>query len=209
MLRAQYARHCQARGYQFTKDWFSHNLAVWQHVLNPLAHAPDLHVLEVGCWEGRATCWLLDNILTHPSSRITCIDTFEGSVEHQGLGREVIGPVQARFELNVARTGADDKVTQRVGRSQDVLRTLPSHTYNLFYIDGSHDAPDVLADAVLGWGLVKPKGLIVIDDYEWTEFPSDSTQHPRLAIDAFMSVFRDRLHVVHKGYQVILEKNCD
>jgi predicted O-methyltransferase YrrM len=209
MLRSQYARHCESRGYQFTKDWFSHNLAVWQHVLKPLAHAPDLRVLEVGNWEGRATCWLLDNILTDPSARIVCIDTFEGSVEHQHLGPEAIGSVQSRFESNIARTGAGEKVTQIVGRSQDVLRTLPLGAFDLLYVDGSHAAPDVLEDAVLGWALVKANGLIVLDDYEWTEFQSDSTQHPKVAIDAFLSVFRDRLSIVHKGYQVIVRKESD
>jgi predicted O-methyltransferase YrrM len=205
MLHAQYIRHCESRGYAFTTDWFSHNLHVWHQVLRPLAHAPDLRFLEVGSWEGRSTCWLLDNILTDASATLTCIDTFEGNEEHQRAGA-ALESVQARFDANVVRTGAGAKVTRIVGRSQDVLRTLPRDAYDLLYVDGSHVASDVLEDIVLGWGLVKVKGLIVLDDYEWTELTPGSTRHPKLAIDAFTSVFRDRIRIVHQGYQVIVEK---
>ena len=42
-----------------------------------------LHALELGSWEGSSACWLLAHVLRHPSSRLTCIDTFRGGREHQ------------------------------------------------------------------------------------------------------------------------------
>ena len=38
--------------------------------------------LEIGSFEGRSAIWLLENILTHSNSHLTCVDTFEGSMEH-------------------------------------------------------------------------------------------------------------------------------
>ncbi len=42
---------------------------------------PGLRFLEIGCFEGRATVWMLTNVLTHPTCRIDVIDTFAGSPE--------------------------------------------------------------------------------------------------------------------------------
>lgn len=51
--------------------------------------------------------------------------------------------------------------------SQDWLCQLPVNAFDFYYVDGSHVAPDVMADAVLGWRLLKPGGIMVFDDYEW------------------------------------------
>lgn len=67
----------KVKGYKFTTDWFIENLPTWEQYLIHLANQPEINVLEIGSWEGMSACWLLDNILTHESSRITCIDTFE------------------------------------------------------------------------------------------------------------------------------------
>jgi hypothetical protein len=53
----------QRRGkYSFTVDWFSRHLPVWNEVLMPLRGRP-LRALEIGCFEGAATTWLIDNVL--------------------------------------------------------------------------------------------------------------------------------------------------
>lgn len=44
------------------------------------------------------------------------------------------------------------------GRSEAVLRDLPLGRYDFVSIDGSHEAADMLSDAVLIWPLAKPGG---------------------------------------------------
>jgi hypothetical protein len=206
LQRQQYLKNCIYKGYQFTQDWFSIHIYLWQQVLKNFANLPNLKFLEIGSWEGRATSWLLDNILTHESAKITCIDTFKGSCEHQNLDADCIKSLETRFDFNIALTGSADKVEKNVGISQEVLRTLPLDTYDFLYIDGSHIASDVLEDAVLGWRLVKVKGVIIFDDYNWPEVKDNPTQHPKLAIDAFLTIFRDKIQIIFKGYQVIIQK---
>jgi len=53
------------------------------------------------------------------------------------------------------------------GRSDAMLRDLPHDHFDYISIDGSHEAADVLSDAVLSWPLLKTGGLICFDDYEW------------------------------------------
>ena len=53
----------------YTRDWFGNNVPVWTRLLAPLAGRPGARALEIGCFEGRATCWLLGNVLTGADAR--------------------------------------------------------------------------------------------------------------------------------------------
>jgi len=205
--KLKYYAHVAQRGYEFTQDWFSINIPVWQHFLALFINLPDFKVLEIGSWEGRSTCWILDNLLLHPTARITCVDTFDGSVEHEVLcDQEQVRTIEQRFDANIAKTGASEKVRKLVGSSQSVLRSLIPHTYNLAYIDASHVATDVLEDAMLTWRLVKIGGTIIFDDYGF-QFPEGVTElPPKIAIDAFLNIFSKKVRLLHQGYQVLIEK---
>jgi predicted O-methyltransferase YrrM len=139
---------------------------------------------------------MLENVLTDPSSSLTCVDPYQ---EH--IGEEV----KERFLANVARAGAADRVTLVRGFSQDKLRELPLDTYHIIYIDGDHRAAPVLEDAVLSWRLLKADGLMVFDDYRW-EVTQPPAERPLMAIDFFAETFADRVEVVHRDYQLILRK---
>ncbi len=205
--KLKYQAQVLEKGYQFSQDWFSINLPVWEHYLTRFIDIPELRVLEIGSWEGRSTCWLIENILTHPSARITCVDPFEGSVEHKVMCEEsVVQTIEQRFDFNIARTGHPEKVRKVVGASQMVLRSLIPDSYHLTYIDGSHIASDVLEDAILTWRLVKVGGMIIFDDYGFL-FPQGIEEDPpRVAIDAFISIFKKKVKLIHQGYQVLIEK---
>ncbi|MGB3205343.1 MAG: class I SAM-dependent methyltransferase, partial [Crinalium sp.] len=211
LVVARYQQEVVAKGYQFTQDWFSWNIPVLQHYLNKFVAQPNIKLLEIGSWEGRSSCWLLDNILTHPSSRITCIDTFEGSFEHTEVfkfGSSYLQSLEARFDFNINQAEASERVHKLIGKSNEVLRTLPLNTYDIAYIDGSHIASDVLEDAVLVWKLVKIGGLIIFDDYPFS-FSEKPLWNTSVAVDAFLTIFSDKLQLTHKGYQVIIEKTQD
>ncbi|XWK91334.1 MAG: class I SAM-dependent methyltransferase [Phormidium sp.] len=196
---AKYEIYNKEKGYQFSQDWFSWNIPIWQEYLQKFANLASLHFLEIGSWEGRSTCWLLDNILTHESAEITCIDIFEDNQEG------CLKTIEERFDFNIACTGTPEKVKKKIGRSQEVMRTLPLNFYDVLYIDGSHVASDVLTDAVLGWDLVKVGGIIIFDDYGFnlTDQPNQSS---KVGVDAFLTAFHDKIKVLHQGYQVIIEK---
>jgi tetratricopeptide (TPR) repeat protein len=141
---------CGARDYQFTDNWFTNNIPIWEKHLKPLAHRAGINALEIGSYQGMSTCWLLDNILTHSSAKITCVEPY----------------FKEQFEANVAKTGALSKVSKITSQSQDILGSLESNSYDFVYIDGNHQNNIVLQDAVLSWRLVKVGGLIIFDDYE-------------------------------------------
>lgn len=208
LAKARYEASNRAKGYQFTQDWFSRNIVVWEQYLLKFANVPELNMLEIGSWEGRSTCWLLEKVLTHETASITCIDTFEGSVEHKlWFDDSYLTSIEDRFDFNVAKTGTPEKVTKIVGNSKDALKALPLDCYDLLYIDGSHLACDVIEDAVMSWRLVKVGGTIVFDDYDFI-FPDNPNQNTKVAIDAFLTIFGHKLKIIHQGYQVIIEKTA-
>ena len=180
---------CAAKNYQFTQDWFTHNIPIWQRHLQPLTGIADFQVVEIGSFQGMSACWLLDNILTHPTAKITCIDLY----------------FQETFKGNIVKTGFGEKVIELEGYSQDLLVNLDSDFYDVAYVDGCHKPTSALQDAILSWRLVKVGGLMIFDDYEFT-FPDSPEQDTKIGIDVFLEMFASQLEVVHKGYQLIVKK---
>lgn len=201
-----YLKKFAAKGYSISAECFTCLIPLWQKHLKKYAGFPGLQILEIGCFEGMATCWLLDEVLTANDARITCIDIFEGVLDFQINNPEKHRLIERNFDINIARNGAGYKVNKIVGYSQEVMRSLPLNSYHIVYIDGSHKASDVLEDAVISWRLVKPGGLIIFDDYNFV-FADHPEWNTRLAIDAFMKLFADQIKVIEIGdRQVFLEK---
>ncbi len=191
LARAQVEHY--KKNYEFTTDWFTMRIPKWREMLKPFKGQPDIHYLEIGVSEGRSALWMLENILTHPSAKITCLDIFINKTKYK------------RFLSNLILSGFLDKAIMIKGRSQITLKTLPLNSYDIVYIDGSHTAPDVLADAVLSWDLLKKGGIIIFDDYmlDWELPPQD---RPKIAIEAFLRIHKNELQKLHQGYQIIVKK---
>ena len=126
----------EAGRYQFSTDWTTTHSELWLTHLERFNGKPDVHGLEIGCFEGRTSIWFLEHIANHPTARMTCIDVFTE-------------PIEKRFDHNLRVAGLSDKVTKLKGYSQDVLRTLDYDRFDFVYIDGCHRASCVLTDAVL------------------------------------------------------------
>ncbi len=183
----------------YTNDWFSHNIPAWRKWLKKFRKKEGLSFLEIGCYEGMATRWLLDNILTNPSSHISVVDTFSRSMEFQQMDNSKM------LEHFMSNVGFDKRVKIFQSTSKDFLKTTQDF-FDFVYIDASHQAKDVMSDAILSWYRLKKNGVMIFDDYEWKKFPKTSSLHPKMAIDCFMEMFKEEIKVVGINYQVCLMK---
>jgi predicted O-methyltransferase YrrM len=183
------------KAYDFTDDWFSDDVPVWEVATAAFKGKPGIHYLEVGAFEGRSALWAVENILTDPTARATVIDP-------------CLGEYATRLQRNIAKSGQAARIQLIKGYSQTALRALPVGEFEIVYIDGSHVAADVLEDAVLSWRLLKKGGLMIFDDYGWSGWKETlpPRERPGPAIDVFFAFFADSFDVVHRGYQVILRK---
>jgi predicted O-methyltransferase YrrM len=193
----------------FTVDWFYQYAPQWEALVRDYLPARD-KFLEVGSFEGRSACWMIEHALS-PTGSLHCIDTWKGSPEFSGyFSAEVISGCRDRFIENVrAVKGSDQKVTMIEAPSFGGLATLIASghagTFDLAYIDGSHIARDVLTDAVMAYRLVKPRGVIVFDDYLWSP-DKHPLNRPKIAIDQFVEIFEGCVEVLLKDHQFIVRK---
>lgn len=185
-------------GYLLTEevDLFDHAQEPFDRFLH---HFTDQNVdfLEVGSFEGRSTTWCLDNVLTHPDSTITCVDVWD-------YEKPVHKLIFDNFKFNMDRHIG--KATYIQGRSGDVLKTFSINNYDFIYIDGSHNAANVLEDAVLAFRLLKPGGIMAFDDYELDNHKYTNGTIPRQALDAFVDVFINELRVIYRDWQLWIRK---
>jgi hypothetical protein len=198
---------------KYSVDWFSHNIPIWNEVFtkNNIIGKDNLRFLEIGCFEGLATNYMLDNILTHETSKIDIIDTFLGSVSEAGMSGHTHNDTGFKELYNIFMSNTLDhkaKLNIHIGQSNDILRTFPNTpTFDCIYIDGSHKAFNVLEDAVLCNSLLKTKGILIFDDYEWKDSNNPEPYNsPKIAIDSFIYNFAPFYGLINKGYQIIVQK---
>lgn len=179
--------------YEFTTDWFTNNLDVWKRELTKYQNKP-INFLEVGTYEGRSALWALDNVLLHPKSKMYCVDMFQD--------RRIF----SRFLKNAQHYIEIDKLRYFKGSARDMLKTpeLLDTKFDLIYIDSSTHSQHVLEQAVLAWPLLKPKGILIFDDY--TASKEHDNRCPKPGIDSFLDAYADDLHVMFARWQVFVMK---
>ena len=188
---------------KFTQDWFDYNIP---HITELMKLLPERkRFLEIGCFEGRATCWFLQNALADDGEMV-CIDPFTGSMEHEQMD---LSSLYKTFNQNVDEARKENQeVWIRKGGSYDMLAELIANQYmfDFIYIDGDHTAPAVLTDACMAWPLLKQGGIMLFDDYHWNPGNYNEYQTPKRGVDAFSHAFGDQFKVVHDGYQIAVQK---
>ena len=187
--------------YTFTVDTFTAKLPAWTKRLNEFKGKPGINYLEIRTFEGRSALWVLENILTHPTSKLTIIDVFAENNYRT-------------FVSNVNLSGEASKVTILSVFSTHRIRELPLNSFDLAYVDGSGKGIVMLADLVNTWNLLKVDGVIICSRYSLSERlrhalslrPGDPGPHE--AIDAFVKLYSPYITVLaFEEHQVFIRKN--
>ena len=152
-------------------------------------HMPNIQFLEIGCFLGFTSNFLVDNFLQGSGSKLTCIDpwiNYSESTENTIAGYDTIinNETYALFSQNTQRN--HDKLIIHRGLSKEVLPSI-STRFHFVFIDGDHSTSAVWKDAVLSISLLVKGGFILFDDYDWSEGKSN----PKEAIDYFESYFKN------------------
>jgi predicted O-methyltransferase YrrM len=197
--------------YEFSQNWFEYGEKLWPNLIHQLPQRPKRKFMEIGSFEGRSAVWMMENMMT-PEDSLYCIDTWEGGREHNQLDMDM---VKTRFDANISKASWKTKIPQlnihaiRETSSSALSLYLRFHRaddgWDFIYIDGSHDAQDVLRDALMAWELLLVGGVMVLDDYLWGD-PSKPLLRPKMAIDAFVNICAPQISFMHIGYQVAIRK---
>jgi Methyltransferase domain len=137
-------------------------------------------ILEVGSWKGASALHMasLQRSLGRSDTEIVCVDTWLGSLEfwleHTDASRYgalnlVHGypAVYYTFLCNVVAAGLQRVITPFPITSAIAARFFAHHglSFDLVYVDGSHDYEDAIADMKGFWPLVRSGGAMFGDDY--------------------------------------------
>ena len=194
-------------GKNFSADWTSWHFPNWIPLLARYRRRR-LRVLEIGSWEGRSALFFLNYL---PQARLTCVDTFAGGQEHQeAAARDPtearrLRTVEQRFDRNTAAFKHRIEKIRAPSTEALVALGLENRRFDLAYVDGGHRASEAYADGMLTWPLMARGGLMIFDDYEWTEMPVPH-DNPGPGIDAFLKAVKGQYRVALKGYQLGIEK---
>jgi len=183
--------------------WFYDNATVhdFENGLAELKGKKNLKFLQIGVFTGNASVWLLQNILTDPSSLLVDIDPWCGNLPHesnynwddiQEAYKEQTAPYSKKLQTHKTFSG-------------DWLKANREVTYDFIYIDGDHLPESVALDADLSWDLLKYGGILAFDDYEW-DHPDGTDKNPKPAIDAWLEKHNKEIEIFRKGWQVWIKK---
>tara|TARA_R110000824_G_scaffold307678_1_gene495320 strand:- start:3022 stop:3738 length:717 start_codon:yes stop_codon:yes gene_type:complete len=168
-------------------------------------------VLEIGCYEGRSSIWIAQNLLQEGGT-LDVIDTFTcagdaGMAQCRELVEKDPDYLLKTFKHNTSQI--DNVVfTPMRGLSQDILPTLGREAkYDFIYIDGSHDADDTFIDSYYCHPLLRSGGVLIFDDYLWKDPGKTlSRECPKAGIDFFYHMYGDLYDVAYQEYQFVLIK---
>jgi predicted O-methyltransferase YrrM len=163
-----------------------------------------INCLDIGSYTGVSTCWMLDNLCSNPYSRVFSVDTWEGSAEYT----DYTDDIERRFDEAVKKTGKKDQHVKMKMKSSKALLKLKQFGFIIFdfiFIDASHEAKDVITDAILSWDILNEEGILIFDDYKWDKLKGEEYR-PKLAIDSFVAAFKPQLKTLFYQYQYIVEK---
>lgn len=190
----------------YTVDWTTDTVKSWEP-LNKFKGVQS-NALEIGVYEGRTAIWLLENILTHPNSFLYGIDPYKYKERHE-LGDQELAAAYDRMLLNMQPYFnkfllLDEWSEMGIARLMldfDVM-------FDIIRVDGSHKAFDTLSDMSMSWHLLKPGGIMIVDDYDDKAVVAQKEKWnedcPKTAVDAFLKTVKAK--VLWMAYDIGFEK---
>jgi len=130
------------------------------------------------------------------------------AVEQRFLHNTSLSLSKARNKCElISHKGYSDKELAKL------LASGRDNYFDFIYVDGSHQAADVLCDAILSFRLLKTNGVIAFDDYLWAEplpYGVDPVRCPKPAIDAFTNIYCRKVRIISAPlYQIYVQKVSD
>lgn len=183
---------------KFTTDWFTHNIPNFELCTKT---APDNKAyLEIGCFEGRSSCWLLQNALDDHGV-LVCVDPY---APESHLWKLFNTNPLANFRENIAEARKKSQHVELIQKPSyqgmaELIRD-PDEQFDFIYVDGDHRPHMALSDGCMAWGLLKQGGTMLFDDYLYPEKPTKD------GVDAFLKGYEGLYEIIVNNYQLGIKK---
>src|SRR5271169_1206558 len=124
-------------------------------------------ILEVGSWKGRSTRAMADN---QPAGGVLyAVDTWKGQLTQEVHTKELAtheeGWLLKEFKRNMSGLSSVIPVQLTSMEAADKFR---GESFDMIFIDGSHDYVDIKADILAWLPMLSPGGVFCGHDYTWS-----------------------------------------
>jgi len=188
----------------YTKNW---NEAFVQNIIK----VDDFSLcLEIGCFEGLTTNYIIDNYISN-NGKIICVDPLtdvylndnlcENDIELNNTEYIFFNGQYERFINNTKEHINSGKLILYKDLSINVFEELNSNygdNFSFIYIDGDHRPNSVYLDVVNSFNLCKKNGYILFDDY--------LCKDTSICIDKFLNENENKFLLLEKNEQVLIKK---
>jgi SAM-dependent methyltransferase len=180
-------------------DWFVEKTPIF---INYFEKNKDLkkkiiNILEIGSYEGRSSIFFLKYFI---DSKLTCVDTWEGSDEHDKKNMHFI---EQNFNLN---TKDFSNRAIKIKNNSNEFFNKNNNFFDLIYIDGSHDFTQVMKDSINADKYLKKNGYLLFDDFNFIFPEYKKNENVAAAIKFFLDKFKNNYTIIYLYNQVLLKK---
>lgn len=179
--------------YTFTTTWFDFS-EIKQELHKYVDPDKINNFLEIGSFEGASSCFISDNFLNVEGSTLVCVDPFDISDSTS----PVYSDMKQIFVNNITKSKNWNKI-RLCKLYSNVFFEKNKNTFTFIYIDGSHIPEDIASDFNNSFKIIRPGGIIWMDDYA-------SSEPVTTLINNLYETNKDTLEIIHKGYQIAFRK---
>jgi cephalosporin hydroxylase len=146
--------------HEIGEDWFDYQ-SLYSQMVDRFDQGS---FVEVGSWKGRSASFLgVEIINSGKNISLFCVDTWEGSVEHQGMECVVTDSLHTQF---LANTDPIKSILTPIRKSSSEASALfTDNSVEFVFIDASHEYESVLEDLEKWYPKLKVGGVIAGHDY--------------------------------------------
>ena len=180
-----------------TTDYFSLNAYYWDLIINK--NFKKFSYLEIGSWEGNSAMFVLKNFNT---KSVTCVDIWDLNDDaHKDKQLENF----KNFQSNLVEF--KDRFLFYKNTSNEFFLNN-KEKYDVIYIDGWHEAPQVYEDINNSWNCLNENGIIICDDYFYGDIINNKDSNlPANSINKFILENKNKLKIINvNNTQIFLKK---
>jgi hypothetical protein len=187
--------------YLYTQNWFL--VSELKKHLNKLNkhvdRSNDIHVLEIGSYEGLSSVFFADNFLEREGSSLTCVDPFL-RIPNNDHADYLQNNQERSFDINITRCDNSNKI--KVFKiTSDEFFANNKKKFNLIYIDGCHEPEFISRDMENAFKCLDENGIMWMNDYGKTIIAV------KRAMNKFLIKHKGEYETIHQGYQLAIQKN--
>ncbi len=124
------------------------------------------HFVEVGVWKGCSAAFMAVQIINSGKNiKFDCVDTWEGSAEHQTDPDVISGKLYECFIENMKPV--EGHYTPVRMESTEAAKLYEDCSLDFVFIDASHDYQNVKNDIIAWYPKIKVGGKLAGHDYNW------------------------------------------